>query len=102
MELFNLLECFLNLLACFPLHGRHSYEHGMAVKTSIIKNEERSIRFIPTAIVMAAVFGIGVLTSGERAYALVVNEQLNQVNNGNVIIDPAQIIDVSANNGLGP
>jgi hypothetical protein len=60
------------------------------------------MRFTRTAIVIAAVLGFWALTSGDRAYALVVSEQMNQVNNGNVIADPAQIIDVSGNNGLGP
>lgn len=52
--------------------------------------------------VFAGLLAVAAFAPGNSAHALVVNAQLDQVNNGNVIADPAQIIDVSANDSLGP
>ncbi|MPY75129.1 MAG: hypothetical protein GEU87_12795 [Alphaproteobacteria bacterium] len=57
------------------------------------------MRLIGTILI--TLLGITALAAGNSAHALVVNAQLDQVNNGNVIADPAQIIDVSANDSLG-
>lgn len=57
------------------------------------------MRLIST--VFAGLLAVAAFAPGNAAHALVVNAQLDHVNNGNVITDPAQIIDVSANDSLG-
>jgi hypothetical protein len=52
--------------------------------------------------VLAGVLAVAAFAPGNSAHALVVSAQLDQVNNGNVITQPSQIIDVSADNALGP
>ena len=58
------------------------------------------MRFIGIAIVASLATATFALGSG--AHAVVVSAQLDQVNNGNVITQPSQIIDVTADDSLGP
>jgi hypothetical protein len=58
------------------------------------------MRLIST--VFAGIVAAVALTAANSAHAVVVTAQLDQVNNGNVITQPSQIIDVSADNTLGP
>ena len=58
------------------------------------------MRLIGTVFV--GLLAVSVFVPGKSAEALVVNAQLDQVNNGNVITQPSQIIDVSADDSLGP
>ena len=58
------------------------------------------MRLIGTVFV--GLLAVSAFVPGKSAEALVVNAQLDQVNNGNVITQPSQIIDVSADDSLGP
>jgi len=58
------------------------------------------MRLIGTVVI--TLLSIGILAPDKSAHALVVNAQLDQVNNGNVITQPSQIIDVTADDNLGP
>jgi hypothetical protein len=55
-----------------------------------------------TISIMVAMLVVATLAAGGSARALVVSEQLNQVNNGNVLTQPSQIIGVTADSSLGP
>jgi hypothetical protein len=57
------------------------------------------MRYIGTALVafLAVAFA-----AGNSAHAVVVSAELDHVNNGNIITQPSQIIDVSADDSLGP
>ena len=52
--------------------------------------------------VFATLLTAAAFAAGNSAQALVVNAQLDHVNNGNIITQPSQIIDVSADDSQGP
>jgi hypothetical protein len=51
---------------------------------------------------LASFVGLAAMVLAGSAHAMVVAAELDRVNNGNVITAPSEIIDVAADDGLGP